>query len=147
MSYSPAMRRRFPTVLAIFAALTLGSAAGADVTHVVARGHTLDAIAHRYHVPPKAIIDANHLRDPSHIRVGQSLIIPGVSTPSTPGAHGAAGHLPNATYAARPRTPGVIHVHRIATNEEAVIRVGDRRGRIPPIALRTAEHLWRYPSR
>ena len=34
----------------------------ADVTHTVARGHTLDAIAHRYHVTVKAIVDANHLK-------------------------------------------------------------------------------------
>jgi len=34
--------------------------ARADVKHVVARGHTLEAIARRYHVTQKAIIDANH---------------------------------------------------------------------------------------
>jgi uncharacterized protein YcbK (DUF882 family) len=142
--------RQFSARLTL-AALTVASAASADVTHVVARGHTLDAIAHRYHVTVKAITDANHLRDARHLRVGQSLVIPGVSAtlpgPSAlRGGHAATanGHL--VTYAARPRTPGVIHIKRIATNEEAVIRVGDRRGRIPPIALNTAEHVWRYPN-
>ena len=120
--------------------LALASTASADITHVVARGHTLNAIAIRYHVTVKAIVDANHLRDPSHIRAGQTLIIPGVS----PSSHGAHGGTP--TYAARPRTPGVVHVKRLATTEEAVIRVGDRRGRLPPTALKTAEHLWRYPA-
>ena len=55
--------------------------ASADVKHVVQRGHTLDAIAHRYHVTVKAIADANHIRDPQRLRVGQELIIPGVTPP------------------------------------------------------------------
>ncbi len=133
------------TLTAALAALTLASPASADVTHVVARGHTLDAIAHRYHVTVKAITDANHLHDPGHLRVGQSLVIPGVSV-SLGAAHGTPTPHGVVTYAARPRTPGVIHIKRIATSEEAVIRVGDRRGRIPPIALHTAEHVWRYPN-
>ena len=124
------------------AALCWGGAARADITHIVARGHTLDAIAHRYHVTVKAIVDANHLHDPKRLRVGQKLVIPGVSP--TPTLHGAPGHTPN--YAARPRTPGVIHIKRIATNEEAVLRVGDRRGRVSPAALKTAERMWRYPG-
>ncbi len=133
------------------AALALASTASADVQHVVARGHTLSAIAARYHVTVKAIIDANHLHDPGHLRAGQTLTIPGVSaTPTTPhvDAHGHPVATPThpITYAMRPRTPGIIHIHRIATNEDAVIRVGDRRGRMPPIALHTAEHIWRYPN-
>ena len=122
--------------------LGLASLATADVTHVVARGHTLDAIAHRYHVTVKAIVDANHLHDPGHLRVGQTLVIPGVGG-GAGGAHGAHGAT---TYAMRPRTPGVIHIKRIATAEETVLRVGDRRGRLPPTALKLAEHLWRYPT-
>ncbi len=143
---------RFVQFATITAALALSTAARADVTHVVARGHTLSAIALRYHVTVKAIIDANHLRDAAHLRAGQTLTIPGVSAPSTTTAatHDAHGHpttpAHTTTYAARPRTPGIIHIHRIATNEDAVIRVGDRRGRIPPVALKTAEHVWRYPS-
>ncbi len=131
---------QFASIAAVLASIS--TFAQADITHVVARGHTLNAIALRYHVSVKSIVDANHLRDPRHLRVGQSLVIPGVS--STPAAHATPGHP--ISYAARPRTPGVIHVHRIATSEEAVIRVGDRRGRIPPVALKTAEHVWRYPS-
>jgi uncharacterized protein YcbK (DUF882 family) len=55
--------------------------AGADVTHVVQRGHTIDAIAHRYHVSAKAILEANHLKDAKHLKPGQTLIIPGVDGP------------------------------------------------------------------
>jgi uncharacterized protein YcbK (DUF882 family) len=144
--------RLFPVFIA-GVAFTISGSAAADVQHVVARGHTLSAISSRYHVTVKAIMDANHLRDPSHLRAGQTLTIPGVS--ANPATHvDAHGHaIPGSTtpahpitYAMRPRTPGVIHIHRIATNEDAVIRVGDRRGRIPPVALKTAEHIWRNPN-
>jgi uncharacterized protein YcbK (DUF882 family)/LysM repeat protein len=52
--------------------------AQADVTHVVQRGHTIESIAHRYHVSEHAIIEANHLKDAKHLKPGQTLIIPGV---------------------------------------------------------------------
>jgi len=148
LGYRPDVPR--PRILGLLIALLSPAAAQADVTHVVARGHTLDAIAHRYHVTVKAILDANHLKDPRHLRVGQFLVIPGVNPPAPrlpAGAHGTAapGHAA-VSYAARPRTPGVIHIKRLATAEEVNLRVGDRRGRVPPTALRTAEHLWRYPN-
>lgn len=54
------------------------SALAADVTHTVQKGHTIEAIAHRYHVTVKAIVDANHLADPKHLKPGQTLLIPGV---------------------------------------------------------------------
>ncbi len=146
--------------------------AHADVTHVVQRGHTLDAIAHRYHVTVKAIADANHIRDPQHLRVGQQLVIPGVTPPpahptpppATAAAHGAApagahgatpppahppvpahppAPPPPRTYASRPTTPGVIHGKRLLFNEDFTLRVTDRRGRIAPTTLKTAEHLFR----
>lgn len=56
----------------------LPRAAWADVTHVVQRGHTIEAIAHRYRVTVKAILDANHLKDAKHLKPGQILVIPGV---------------------------------------------------------------------
>jgi len=131
---------------AITAALAVPCAARADLTHTVARGHTLDAIAHRYHVTAKAIIDANHLRDPGRLRVGQTLIIPGVSAAPAPGHERDHAGPHSANYAARPRTPGVIHLKRLATAEEANIRVGDGRGPVSPAALKTAEHMWRFPT-
>jgi LysM repeat protein len=63
----------------------LSPTANADITHVVQRGHTIEAIAHRYHVSEKAIIDANHLKDPKHLKPGQTLIIPGVDAPKKKG--------------------------------------------------------------
>jgi uncharacterized protein YcbK (DUF882 family) len=56
----------------------LAAPARADVTHTVQRGHTIEAIAHRYHVTVKAILDANHLADAKHLKPGQTLVIPGV---------------------------------------------------------------------
>lgn len=139
--------------------------AQADVTHVVQRGHTLDAIARRYHVTVKAIADANHIRDPQHLRIGQTLTIPGVTPPparpapppSIAGVHGVApasahGAAPPGrpapppaprTYAARATSPGVIHGKRLLFNEDFALRVTDRRGRIAPTTLKTAEHLFR----
>ena len=46
-------------------------------SHEVARGETLSAIAAAYRVSSKSIIDANDLRNPDNLRVGQKLIIPG----------------------------------------------------------------------
>jgi uncharacterized protein YcbK (DUF882 family) len=116
------------------------------VQHVVARGHTIEAIAHRYHVTVKAIVDANHLRDARHLKIGDTLVIPGVSPPKTPGVKGAAnaktaGHP--VSYAMRAKTPGVVHATRLATNEDFVVRVQSRRGHMAPAAQKSFERLMR----
>ncbi len=46
-------------------------------THVVASGDTLSAIAQAWKVSPQNIIQANNLRNPNDLRIGQKLIIPG----------------------------------------------------------------------
>ncbi len=48
----------------------------APVTHTVAEKETLAAIASRYGVSIDAIAEANNISDPSHIFVGQVLLIP-----------------------------------------------------------------------
>ncbi len=144
------MSARVRTLILLLPALFAPASALADTTHVVARGHTLEAIAHRYHVPAKSIVDANHLKDPNHLKVGATLTIPGVDGPKAgpAGVSGKAGAKPAAplTYALRAKTPGVIHASRLATSEDFTVRVSDRRGRLSPTAVKTFEKLLSYPG-
>ncbi len=113
----------FATATAILAAMNLGPVARADVTYVVQRGHTLEGIAHRYHVGAQAILDANHLKDGQHLKPGETLLIPGVDEPQAKGVHDV--------------------VHAFRQGEEFRIRVRDGRGKIPATALRSFERLMR----
>lgn len=56
-----------------------GATGSGPTTHVVASGETLSSIAVRYGVGMKALIEANGIKDPNRIRVGQVLTIPGGS--------------------------------------------------------------------
>lgn len=163
-----------PFALALGALLFVPAVAHADVQHTVARGHTIEAIANRYKVSAKSIIEANHLKDVKHLRVGDVLTIPGpvrVDAPAPSKAKAASeksergdkkdvktakldvdkkgpkGKAAEAsTYAMKPKTPGVVHIKRLATTEEQDIRISDRRGRVSPTALKSFEKLLRSPS-
>src|SRR3954470_12687298 len=77
------LRTSATVALAVLAAaLLVPSLATADVQHTVGRGHTIEAIANRYKVAAKAIIEANHLKDVKHLRIGEVLTIPGVKAAS-----------------------------------------------------------------
>jgi uncharacterized protein YcbK (DUF882 family) len=154
--------------LILSGALALGVLAGAaparaDVQHVVAKGHTLAAIAHRYHVSSKAIIEANGLKNPKRLRVGEVLTIPtaggtsgakgskvapkDVSKNSKP-TKGERADKPGkpskpVTYKARPKTPWVIHFRRAGTSETADVRVRDAKGKVSGAALRSVEKTLR----
>jgi uncharacterized protein YcbK (DUF882 family) len=43
----------------------------------------------------------------------------------------------------RAKTPGVIHATRLATSEDFMVRVADRRGRLSPTSLKTFERMLR----
>jgi uncharacterized protein YcbK (DUF882 family) len=153
--------------------------AHADIQHTVARGHTVEAIANRYHVTAKAIVEANHLKDVKHLRIGEVLTIPGVKAASeksdSPAArtkpeergdkkkpaearedHGKKGEKTakagkatgreTTTFAMKPKTPGVVHVHRIATTESFDIQVASKKGRVSPTALKSFEKMMRSPA-
>jgi uncharacterized protein YcbK (DUF882 family) len=158
-----AMRVAAITAVAIVGALTFSSMARADVTHVVQRGHTLEAIAHRYHVSAKAILDANHLKDAKHLKPGQTLIIPGVDGPkkkseksekTEKSERAEKGEKPSeratrSTTAAlepqpEPRGRGDGDtVHAVRLGEEFRIRVKDAHGHIPPSAMKAFERMMR----
>lgn len=189
MGNSRQFRAGFVTLTALGTSFVLAvssSAASADVTHVVGKGHTIDAIAARYHVTAKAITQANPNVNPKRLRIGETLTIPGVApkggdkttpvakaegqakaapagkTPGTSGAPGASGAAASgnaahangrstvgatATTAAKPekttgkdayagksKHPGVVHLVRFGTGEEASVNVSAR-GKVPGAAL------------
>jgi N-acetylmuramoyl-L-alanine amidase len=77
----PAGRRVFGIVVtgAIGFTSVLGLSGGpvaADTTYVVRENDTLSHVAVRTGIPVQAIVAANSLSDPNHVRVGQSLVIP-----------------------------------------------------------------------
>jgi uncharacterized protein YcbK (DUF882 family) len=136
------------SALLAFGVVSVSASASADVQHTVARGHTIEAIAHRYHVTVKAIVDANHLKDTRHLKVGETLIIPGVTAAAAkPGTKGAlAKNAKPVTYAMRPKTPGVVHATRLATSEDFTVRVSSRRGHVAPTAVKSFERMMRSTS-
>jgi uncharacterized protein YcbK (DUF882 family) len=48
----------------------------ADVEHVVSKGHTVETIAHRYHVSVRAVLDRNHIGRRETLQPGEVLMIP-----------------------------------------------------------------------
>lgn len=81
------------------AAGTLGGA-----VHVVARGETLGALATRYRTTVKALASANGVRNPSLIRVGMRLTVPGSGW-----ACPVAGHVTFVNDWGLPRERGTFH--------------------------------------
>jgi uncharacterized protein YcbK (DUF882 family) len=160
--------------LSFFAVIGVGfvsSAATADVQHVVGKGHTVEAIANRYHVTAKSIIEANHLKDVKHLKPGDVLTIPKADAHDAKKAHkdDATGHdgarvaeadkktkagkdkdkdsKPDhsnpVTFAAKAKTPGVVHMKRIASSEELDLKLSDHGGHVAPATLKAFEKLMR----
>jgi len=109
----PAKAGAAPAALASSAATAAGSmaekspaAAGAEVVrHTVQSGESLGVIARRYRVSVGEIAAANNIADPSKVRAGQQLIIPGYKgavTRSTPAARPASVSKPTSTPTAVP---------------------------------------------
>lgn len=142
------------SIVALGGALFLcPSTADADVQHTIGKGHTIQAIANRYRVTPKSIIDANRLteRDVKRLKIGDVLTIPKVDPPKDAKSKDKDGKAKPAakpapkptTYAAKAKTPGVIHVKRAASTEEVDLRIKDKGGKIAPTTLRSMEKIMR----
>jgi LysM repeat protein len=96
--------------LVAFAFAAFPGSARADVIHVVGRGHTLEAIANRYHVTQKSIIDANKLKDVKRLKPGSTLIIPGVSPKKGAAANKKnTGATPGKPATAQRPKPAAVH--------------------------------------
>lgn len=157
------MRTGLPLSALVGATALLSSVASADVQHTVARGHTVEAIANRYHVSVRSIVEKNHLKDVKRLKVGDVLTIPNVDPPKKKatrddkdakkdrakgkvGKGGKAERATPPTYAAKPKTPGVVHVRRAGTSEEVDLRIADKSGKISAATLRSFEKMLRAPS-
>lgn len=165
-------RTALPAAILASGLLLSALPANADVTHVVGKGQTLEAIANRYHVTQKAIIDANKLANPKALKPGDTLIIPGVKPkepkkddkkdkdskkdPKAPAAKNDpkpahAGETPNAIAPSPPHHGPSYEekpkqpdiVHFVRLGEDFKIRVKDHRGKIPPPALKSFEKVMR----
>ena len=53
-----------------------GAGSVQGIEHIVQQGHTLSAIAKAYDVTTKAIMEANNIKDPNKLSIGQKLFIP-----------------------------------------------------------------------
>jgi uncharacterized protein YcbK (DUF882 family) len=151
------MRPIPPVKTAVFAATFAGSLAlttassrpaRADVNHVVQRGQTVESIAHRYHVTPQALAQANHLKEGEAVKPGQTLVVAGVTAvaahPPTEAARRASAAPAHADAHSEPRVRFERDVVRaVRQDEEFRIRVKDGRGKIPSTALKAFERLMR----
>lgn len=64
-----------------------GQGGSPDVIHVVTRGETLNRIASAYGVSGKHLAEANGLKNPDLIRIGQELTVPGGSSNTEQGSN------------------------------------------------------------
>jgi LysM repeat protein len=96
---------------------TAATHAGIDaVKHTVQPGESLGIIARKYQVTTGELAAANSITDPSKVRAGQQLIIPGFkavgSKAAAPGAKPAAGAAPDKAASAaaeKPAAPAAPH--------------------------------------
>lgn len=161
-------------LVGFFAVLSAGvlfsTAASADVQHVIGKGHTLQAIANRYHVSVKSIMEANHIKDAKHLKIGDTLTIPKAEAPKTDKVDAKVEKKDDAKAkvaakddkpvakdeqksdkkdkdaSEKAKTPGVIHIKRLGTQEEADLRLTDHSGKISGNTSKTMEKMLRFPS-
>src|SRR3990172_204525 len=86
-----------------------GSSAPAPIIHRVASGENLTVIAQRYGSTIGAIVAANGIANPSFLRIGQRLTIPGAATST-----GSAAEPPGSS------APGPL-IHRVASGGDLTV--------------------------
>jgi len=106
---------------------------GAPVT--VSRGQSLETIARKYGVPLSAIMQVNHITNPSVIRPGQRLVIPRYVS-------GSASHVAVVAPSPSPRPRMGEDIHIVAPGE-TLIGIA-RRHHISLTALARANHIDAY---
>ena len=116
-------------LIAVLAMPTL--AEGADVVHVVAKGEKIDELAKKYGVQVKAIASANKLKDPSHLKAGTKLKIPGAKTPAK-------------TYEQKPKFPGRVKLVRFGSPESQELQVVSKKGKLVPGVLPRVARMMRF---
>jgi uncharacterized protein YcbK (DUF882 family) len=153
-------RMRSLSFFAVAVCLATCPSAHADVLHVVQPGHTLEAIAHRYHVSEQAIVEANHLKDTDRLTPGQTLVIPGVAPSGKKTKMAGTDEVSHSPMPGLARTglaqtmePQQPHgraprgfVQLVHAGEEARVRVKGIHGQIPSTALETFERMMRQGS-
>jgi murein DD-endopeptidase MepM/ murein hydrolase activator NlpD len=107
-----ASQRSAPAQVASAAPPLKASLATTQVTHVVAPGETMMSLSRRYHKPLKDIVVANRLTSETRLKVGDRIVIPGVTAssapatkPAAPATVVAAQPAPTPVATAKPHTP------------------------------------------
>lgn len=75
-SAAPSVGASAPPATDVSEAATADGAGGGGQTYVVRSGDTLSAIAQQFDTTVEAIVDANDIKDPDAIDVGEEFVIP-----------------------------------------------------------------------
>jgi uncharacterized protein YcbK (DUF882 family) len=110
-------------------------AEGADVVHVVQKGEKIDELAKKYGVTAKAIATANKLKDPSHLKAGVKLTIPGAKQAGKPAAK---------TYEGKPKHAGRVTLVRFGSAESQTIQLVTKKGKLVPGVLPRVARMMRF---
>lgn len=117
----------------------VSSWAGARTSHVVRHGQTLGGIALEYRTTVRELLAANPRLKNRPLRAGQTIVIPGHDDAEAKHGKSASGASKSAPekasrWSGKPKHPGVVHLSRLATTEDAIVTVRDRSGRVPKAA-------------
>lgn len=110
-------------------------AEGADPVHLVQKGEKIDELAKKYGVTAKAIATANKLKDPTHLKPGVKLTIPGGKLPKAAAAK---------TYEGKPKHPGRVTLVRFGSAESQTIQVVTKKGKLVPGVLPRVARMMRF---